>query len=262
MPRSSLLARAFALADYCIARYTQNKRRLLPGAGNSMRPAIDASRSWTGSAHIYTSQLESWQDIPRGTVVSLMSPLADVMQMKRLVALPGDIVRTRSDCNVRFAKVPPDHVWVEGDGGAEFSERDSNYYGPAPIHLLADKGTHVVTPFNYLGPMPQSVEDLSLRFISDPGHRPPGELKFRPVPQVQRDLAEAERTYYKETLVMQSCIFIRLRFHAPASPKQTSRSRPPASRHPLLPGKNPAALKTVRKLSTLALSTAFLGARV
>lgn len=53
--------------------------------------------------------------------------------IKRIVALEGDVVQTRSPYPEAHVRVPRGHCWVEGD--ELFHSRDSNHYGPVRIAL-------------------------------------------------------------------------------------------------------------------------------
>lgn len=74
----------------------------------------------------------------------------EVVAVKRVVALEGDVVRTKAPYPVARVKVPPGHVWVEGDGPPG-SSLDSNTYGPVSKRLLVGRVTHVVYPLRKMG---------------------------------------------------------------------------------------------------------------
>ncbi|XP_045144877.1 mitochondrial inner membrane protease subunit 2 [Echinops telfairi] len=63
--------------------------------------------------------------------------------IKRVIALEGDIVKTMGH-KTRYVKVPPGHIWVEGDHhGHSF---DSNSFGPVSLGLLHAHATHILWP--------------------------------------------------------------------------------------------------------------------
>jgi mitochondrial inner membrane protease subunit 2 len=68
--------------------------------------------------------------------------------VKRIIGLEGDVVRTRKPYPYPTVKVPPGHVWVEGDGE---KTRDSNDYGPIARSLIIGKVTHIVWPLHRIG---------------------------------------------------------------------------------------------------------------
>lgn len=57
------------------------------------------------------------------------SPLdPETVAIKRVIALEGDVVKTRKPYPIEIVTVPEGQVWVEGDEG--FHSIDSNCYGP------------------------------------------------------------------------------------------------------------------------------------
>ena len=73
----------------------------------------------------------------RGDIVVFRSPhKPEIMAVKRVVALAGDVVRTRPPYPVLEERVPVGHVWVEGEHpeGAR-SSVDSNTYGPVSVMM-------------------------------------------------------------------------------------------------------------------------------
>ncbi|KAG6038382.1 hypothetical protein E4U41_004222 [Claviceps citrina] len=76
----------------------------------------------------------------------------EVTAVKRVVALEGDVVKTRQPYPISTVKVPQGHVWVEGDGRPGTS-LDSNTYGPVSKRLLTGRVTHIVYPFRKFGPV-------------------------------------------------------------------------------------------------------------
>lgn len=72
------------------------------------------------------------------------------MAVKRIIGLAGDVVKTRNPYPYPTVKIPPGHIWVEGDGG-ELKSLDSNDYGPIATGLVIGKVTHVVLPLRRAG---------------------------------------------------------------------------------------------------------------
>lgn len=96
-----------------------------------------------------------WVDPPEKEDFSLTcghrKPMApDGFATKRIVALPDDIVHTRPPFPNPVVRVPPGHVWVEGDAGSSLS-KDSNTYGPISIQLIQGHITHIVWPLRKAG---------------------------------------------------------------------------------------------------------------
>jgi len=69
----------------------------------------------------------------------------NVMSVKRVTGLEGDVVRTRKPFPNPYVRVPQGHIWVEGDGG-EGRSLDSNTYGPVSVGLVAGRVTHILLP--------------------------------------------------------------------------------------------------------------------
>lgn len=76
----------------------------------------------------------------------------EVVAVKRVVALEGDLVKTKAPYPISTVKIPPGHIWVEGDGPPG-SSLDSNTYGPVSKRLLTGRVTHIVYPFRKFGPV-------------------------------------------------------------------------------------------------------------
>ncbi|OAQ68915.2 hypothetical protein VFPPC_05072 [Pochonia chlamydosporia 170] len=74
----------------------------------------------------------------------------EVIAVKRVVAVEGDVVRTQKPYPVPTVKIPQGHVWVVGDGPPG-SSLDSNTYGPVSKRLLTGRVTHIVYPFRKFG---------------------------------------------------------------------------------------------------------------
>ena len=66
---------------------------------------------------------------------------------KRVIALEGDEVITRSPYARPRQVVPYGHVWVEGDNADPRKSVDSNWYGPIPKNLIIGKVQAVVWPY-------------------------------------------------------------------------------------------------------------------
>jgi len=81
---------------------------------------------------------------------SLNSPRSpsnpDKTSIKRIIALPGDRVTTRSPCPKPSQIVPWNHVWVEGDIDDSSKSMDSNAYGPVCMDLICGKVMCVLFP--------------------------------------------------------------------------------------------------------------------
>ena len=74
-------------------------------------------------------------DIEFGSVLVFISPVdPDRLVMKRVLGRPGDLVLVDPTKSTNKIKVPPNHLWMQGDN-YPFSN-DSRFYGPIPIGLV------------------------------------------------------------------------------------------------------------------------------
>lgn len=71
--------------------------------------------------------------------------------MKRIIGLEGDVVQTRRPYPNAYIRVPPGHVWVEGDSADERKTMDSNTYGPISSRLVTGRITHILLPWHKAG---------------------------------------------------------------------------------------------------------------
>lgn len=119
---------------------------------------ILASR-WNATRNLQRGQVVLYQYVlpppyrlhPADMPSSPVNP--EIIVIKRIVGLPGDVVRTRKNSVHGVVTVPPGHVWVEGDEA--FHSLDSNTYGPVPIALITAKVTHIVYPPQRVGAVSQ-----------------------------------------------------------------------------------------------------------
>ncbi|PNH58992.1 hypothetical protein VD0002_g8547 [Verticillium dahliae] len=78
-------------------------------------------------------------DLERGMIVTFRSPNnPEAISIKRIIAVEGDVVRTKAPYPEPVARVPQGHIWVEGDGDKTI---DSNTYGPVPMSLVTGKSS-------------------------------------------------------------------------------------------------------------------------
>ncbi|TWU72732.1 hypothetical protein ED733_001011 [Metarhizium rileyi] len=135
-----------------IAWFNMHVAELTSVHGASMYPFMNEDRDSTLRRDVVLNYKWSPQEgLERGMVVTLRSPYhPEVTAVKRVVAVEGDVVRTKKPYPIPMVWIPPGHVWVEGDGPAGAS-LDSNTYGPVSKRLLTGRVTHVVYPFRKFG---------------------------------------------------------------------------------------------------------------
>ncbi|KAH8681265.1 peptidase S24/S26A/S26B/S26C [Xylariales sp. PMI_506] len=120
--------------------------------GASMYPFFNAEKDETlRRDRVLNWKFKARENLARGMVVTLWSPVKPEEQVvKRIVGLEGDVIKTRPPYAVPTIRVPPGHVWVEGDAGPTNSV-DSNTYGPVSTGLIIGKVTHILYPFHRAG---------------------------------------------------------------------------------------------------------------
>ncbi|RDA85405.1 hypothetical protein CP532_1951 [Ophiocordyceps camponoti-leonardi (nom. inval.)] len=123
--------------------------------GPSMHPLLNSDWGTTLRRDLVLNwKWNPLDGLKRGMVVTLRSPYdPESVLVKRVVALPGDVVQTKPPYQFPLQRVPQGHVWVEGDG-APGTSRDSNTFGPVSMRLLTGRVTHVVYPFRKFGRLP------------------------------------------------------------------------------------------------------------
>ncbi|KAI0404202.1 mitochondrial carrier [Xylaria palmicola] len=120
--------------------------------GPSMYPFLNSEKDQTTRKDAVVNLKYKAQDaLQCGMIVTFWNPLKpEAMTVKRIVGLPGDIIKTRSPYPVPMVTIPPGHVWVQGDGG-ERDSLDSNNYGPIATGLIIGKVTHLLWPLHRAG---------------------------------------------------------------------------------------------------------------
>lgn len=154
-----------------------------------------------------------------GDIVTLISPIDPrLLLTKRIIALPGDTVRVCVPNTAKAGaaggrwtriKIPPGHVWVEGDAAVDIipgsleriannpstssagirnKSRDSREFGPVPMGLITSRIEAILWPparFGYPAPRPSNTAAKSGQY---PPSTPVGEREDR-LTQVNPSLA-------------------------------------------------------------------------
>lgn len=71
--------------------------------------------------------------------------------IKRIIGMPGSMVKTLAPHPERSVRVPAGHCWVEGD--ERYHSRDSNAYGPVPIGLINARVDAIIWPPKSVAPL-------------------------------------------------------------------------------------------------------------
>ncbi|KAK6854458.1 mitochondrial carrier [Apiospora arundinis] len=163
---------AFAGVNQAIRKHTQGRYGAWRATGASMTPTYNPELTITGRFYGIRRERFAPSEVKRGMMVSSRSPMDDDRWLgKRIIGIPGDIVRTRSDwVHNRYVKVPPGYRWIEGDGGKARSI-DSNQFGPVPIEDVRAILHFMIYPFAYWGKLQWQLkgqEILKDRIVTDP----------------------------------------------------------------------------------------------
>ncbi|CDW98118.1 hypothetical protein [Sporisorium scitamineum] len=163
--------------------------------GGSMSPTFNGPYAEASAANARSDVVllnrtvkYKYDELRPGDIVTLISPLDPrLLLTKRIIALPGDTVRvwvpntTGGGGRWTRIKVPPGHVWIEGDAAVDIvpgsleraansthissslrnKSRDSREFGPVPIGLITSRIEMILWPpqrFGTPAPRPSIVE--------------------------------------------------------------------------------------------------------
>ena len=116
-----------------------------------MRPSIE-SGDWL----LVDPIVRRWPR--RGSVVVFREPESDILAIKRVAAIPGDVVKgvrvtdpdTGLDVDVTIRLIP-DEAWLLGDDPAV--SIDSRRYGPVALERLVGRAWFRYAPLRRVGPL-------------------------------------------------------------------------------------------------------------
>ncbi|ORY65495.1 mitochondrial inner membrane protease subunit 2 [Pseudomassariella vexata] len=120
--------------------------------GPSMYPFMNAEKDQTTAPDVTVAwKWNAQHNLARGMIVLFWNPRKpEITVVKRVVGLEGDIITTRPPYPALVIRVPPGHIWVEGDGG-ERDSIDSNVYGPIATALVIGTIPFVLKPLHRAG---------------------------------------------------------------------------------------------------------------
>lgn len=185
-PRSRLTRTLFLLGWIPVAAFiTSHLYSIGNVTGGSMSPTFNGPHHIASAANARSDVVllnrtvkYKHNELRTGDIVTLISPLDPrLLLTKRIIALPGDTVRVWVSGAGRTAlagrwtriKVPPGHVWVEGDAavdiipgslervansssaassvaGLRTKSRDSREFGPVPMGLITSRIEMILWP--------------------------------------------------------------------------------------------------------------------
>ncbi|SPO23360.1 related to inner mitochondrial membrane peptidase 2 [Ustilago trichophora] len=199
--RSTLSRTLFALGWIPVAAFiTSHLYSLGNVTGGSMSPTFNGPYPVASAANAPSDVVllnrtvkVKHQELKAGDIVTLISPLDPRMLLtKRIIALPGDTVRVwvpgshpaKGGSEVTAGrwtrlKIPPGHVWIEGDAAVSIvpgslerianspqtsaaslrnKSRDSREFGPVPMGLITSRIEYILWPPKRFGtPAPRPV---------------------------------------------------------------------------------------------------------
>lgn len=90
------------------------------------------------------------ESLGRGDIVMFRSPNEpEKLLTKRIVGIQGDVILPRNPYPRDMARVPRNHLWVEGDNA--FHSVDSNNFGPISQGMVVGKVVSILWPVNRIG---------------------------------------------------------------------------------------------------------------
>lgn len=143
--------------------FTQTIGQPIVIQGRSMQPTLNPDSSLGRRDWVLLQKYGLRSDLHRGDVVVLRSPSdPNKVLIKRIIACGGDNIKPRDASNYpkQQLKIPPSHLWVEGD---YVHSQDSNDFGPISSGLVMGKARYILWPPSRWGPIPPSSTDAETR---------------------------------------------------------------------------------------------------
>ncbi|KAI0082576.1 LexA/Signal peptidase [Panus rudis PR-1116 ss-1] len=139
-------------------------------SGRSMQPTLNPDDSISKDIVVFDRySVQLLRQYKRGDVVALKSPYdSKQLLVKRIIALPGDKVKTLPPYPDAEVTIPEGHAWVEGD--EPFKSEDSNYFGPVALGLIDSKLVWILWPWARIGPLARPT-NLDRKKMTGPAWR-------------------------------------------------------------------------------------------
>lgn len=103
--------------------------------------------------------------LSRGDIVMFRSPGdPEKLVTKRIVGVQGDLILPRATYPRSQARVPRNHLWVEGDNA--FHSVDSNNFGPISQALVVGKVVSILWPVGRMGAILEGGRDARKRSVA------------------------------------------------------------------------------------------------
>ncbi|CAN6603658.1 mitochondrial inner membrane protease subunit 2 [Trichomonascus vanleenenianus] len=122
--------------------------------GSSMKPTLNPEENlgWRDMVWLQKYGQRTPGALKVGDIVMVRSPVdPGKLLVKRILGIGGDEIVPRPDSEYpkSSVRIPPNHIWVEGDNCAH--SIDSNAFGPVSLGLVEGKATRVVFPPSRFG---------------------------------------------------------------------------------------------------------------
>lgn len=130
-----------------------------------MKPALnpDESLGWRDMLFLWKFRQRVPGKLQVGDVVVLRSPEdPNKILVKRILGIGGDEIKTRGQYPKQICKIPPNHLWVEGDN---LHSVDSNNFGPVSVGLVMGKAACILFPPSRIGPIKPGGREARLAYL-------------------------------------------------------------------------------------------------
>ncbi|KAI6034239.1 LexA signal peptidase [Pisolithus microcarpus] len=172
--------------------------------GRSMQPTFNPDTSaWNDVVIFDRHSINSGKPILRGDIVSLRDPIRHNRTIvKRVLAVPGDVVETLPPYPQTEVLIPEGYIWVEGD--EPFHSLDSNSFGPIPLALVDARLRCIIWPPHRLGALRRPTSSFTALTDSLKPPRNSESAKTERNMQQQSRVTEAASTSFHDPPVTRS----------------------------------------------------------
>jgi mitochondrial inner membrane protease subunit 2 len=133
--------------------------------GGSMKPALnpDSSLGWRDMLFMWKFRQRVAGNLKVGDVVLFRSPEdPEKVLVKRILGIGGDEIKTKGQYPRDICKIPPNHLWVEGDNVHSI---DSNHFGPVSVGLVLGRATYIMFPPSRIGPIQPGGREARVAYL-------------------------------------------------------------------------------------------------
>lgn len=166
-----------------------------------MQPTFNPDTSaWNDVVIFDRHSINSGKPILRGDIISLRDPIRQNRTIvKRVLAVPGDVVKTLPPHPQTEVLIPEGHIWVEGD--EPFHSLDSNSFGPIPLALVDARLRCIIWPPRRFGVLRRPTSSFT---ASADSPKPPKNSESAKTERNMQQQTEATSTLFHEPRVTRS----------------------------------------------------------